>query len=83
MSKPIATAPRDGTEILVITGAGARVRCRWWQVGFTDSDGMECGGWTSTTDDYPTCWTDGVCWTVNADGRMSDQPVRWQNVERQ
>ena len=78
--QPIETAPRDGTVIKVQT-AGHLVFRASWQGGLVDESERECGGWLAEDeDDQPNCWTGGVCWAENADGRQSDQPTHWEPV---
>lgn len=37
-----------------------------------------CGAWSvDDGDPHPECWTDGVCWSSNADGEPSDPVVCW------
>lgn len=69
-------APRD-VPLIVQTERGRifRAMIRW-----LDSD----SGWTWCTveesDPVPECWTDGVCWTVNADSERSDWPARFMPI---
>lgn len=80
--QPIETAPQDGTAIQVeIPGHGSDFIVAWLE-GFTDSDDNPCGCWALVEDqEPPDCWTDGVCWAVNADGLPSAQPTRWKPLQ--
>ena len=43
----------------------------------------ECGYTWATPEEHDVCpddWTDGVCWTVSADGERSDWPVEWMHM---
>lgn len=77
--QPMETAPRDGTAIQAeIPGNGAD-NIIAWTPGFVTSGGDECSCWVIAEDqEPPSCWTDGVCWEVNADGVASVQPTRWK-----
>lgn len=72
-------APRDGTPIQAkIPGHGSDNIIAWGG-GLMDSDGETCGGWLFFGENEPPeCWTDGVCWAVNADGKPSVQPTHWK-----
>ena len=72
-------APRDGTAFQAkIPGHGSDNVIAWTD-GLIDSDGSECGSWYFAEDqEPPECWTDGVCWTVNEDGKASVQPNHWK-----
>lgn len=76
----IRTAPRDGTSIQAeIPGNGSDNIIAWLTDAYYDSDGRPCGGWTFMEDqEPPPCWTDGVCWDVNEDGKPSVKPTRWK-----
>lgn len=80
--KPIDTAKRDGTWIQAkIPGHGSD-NIIAWQIGLHDSKGHDCGGWAFVTDqEPPDCWTDGVCWASNEDGKPSVQPTEWKELE--
>lgn len=72
----MATAPKSGPVIL-LTFAGFVVKAQW-ETGFTDVDLNACGGWTAFEEEqHPPCWTDGACWSSNANEIESDQPVAW------
>lgn len=80
MWRPMDTAPSaiDGTEIAILTDSGSLVRAQLAWGRAVDSDGENCAVWiASYPGEHPPCWTDGVCWKVNADGVESDQPWRW------
>lgn len=75
--QPIETAPKYADTVKLRTASGA-VLSGFWHDQLLDSDGRECGGWASADgEEYPPCWTDGICWTVNEDGEPSDPPTHW------
>lgn len=78
--QPISTAPRDGTEIqAMIPGHGADNVIAWQADAFMTTEEETCGGWAFTRDqEPPECWTDGICWAVNADEQASVQPTMWK-----
>ncbi len=70
-------APKDGTPIRVRTSR--RQFDVSWQTGLVDDHDQECGAWhAEKVGDHPPCWTDGICWASNEDGRPSEQPQAWQ-----
>lgn len=71
------TAPRDGRPIEIKTLGGITLVVKW-ETGFCDEDERECGCWVADGDFYPACWTDGVCWSSNANYEKSDPPVAWR-----
>jgi len=76
--KDISTAPKDGTWIQArIPGYGSDNIIAWrgWYV--TDEDDEVCAWTFMTEQEPPDCWTDGVCWKVNEDGKASVQPTHW------
>lgn len=77
--RPISTAPRDGTPIQVkIPGHGSDNIVAWFN-GLLDNGGGDCGGWNWVGDNEPPdCWTDGICWEVNEDGKRSAHPTEWK-----
>lgn len=83
--QPIATAPRDGTDIqAIIPGHGTDNVIAWQVDAFLASDETPCGGWAFTTDqEPPECWTDGICWQVNEDENASVQPTHWKPLPEQ
>jgi hypothetical protein len=73
--RPIETAPRDGSRIVVITRGGIALAAKWSSIGDDFST------WIAVEDDmHPKCWTDGVCWESNEDGEQSDPPVWWTHL---
>ncbi len=76
--RPIATAPRDGTPVqAMIPGEGSDFIIRW-EGGFVGEDWEEHFAWVMAHEqEPPECWTDGVCWGLNADGIASTQPTHW------
>ncbi len=80
---PILTAPKDGTAIQArIPGHGDDNVIAWFD-GLLDEQERDCGGWQFVSEqEPPECWTDGVCWTLNADGVPSVQPTHWKHLPR-
>ncbi len=75
--QPILMAPRDGTEITVLTVGGYELLA-FWGGGLVDEEEKECGGWHAPLDgDHPECWTDGICWFSNENETPSDAPIKW------
>ena len=76
--RPISDAPRDGTELILLTLDGAALRARWDTTAEGD-DGRSIYTWHATVEGaHPRCWTDGVCWAENENNEASDPPVYWQ-----
>ena len=76
--QPIETAPKEGTVIKVQTAGGLIFRASW-QGGLVNESENECFGWLAEDEaGQPDCWSDGVCWAENADGKKSDQPTHWE-----
>lgn len=77
--QPISTAPRDGTAIQAkIPGHGSD-NIIAWQDGFLMSEDKDCDCWVFVDDqESPLCWTGGVCWEVNEDGKQSVRPTHWR-----
>ena len=74
----ISSAPRDGKTIRVQTAGGLEF-IAFWLGGLLDEQGQECGWWcVEDEDEQPESWTDGICWAKNADGKKSDQPIKWK-----
>ena len=74
----IETAPKDGTPFQARIPGHGDDNIIAWTDGLMNEDG-DCGGWYFADDqDPPECWTDGVCWGVNADGMASVQPTHWK-----
>lgn len=78
--QPIDTAPQDGTVIQARIPGNGDDNMIYWLDCFLDSDGNDCGGWAFANDEQepPQCWTDGVCWEVNEDGKPSVKPTHWK-----
>lgn len=50
--------------------------------GFFDDDGNDCCTWVFDDEDKaPPCWTDGACWSTNANGTPSVRPTHWRPYE--
>ena len=86
--QPIEKAPVDGTVIQARIPGNGSDNLIFWLDGLIDTDGNDCGGWAFTSDqEPPDCWTDGICWEVNEDGRKSIMPTHWkpynENVQRE
>lgn len=75
------TAPRNGTPIQVEIPGNGSDNIVAWTPGFVDTSGNDCSCWMFVEDqEPPPCWTDGVCWERNEDGKPSVQPTRWKTV---
>ena len=78
MSKwqPIETAPH---ELTVKVKVGRKSFPAIYRLGVSvDENGKDCDQWQAVGDDYPRCWSEGACWTSNADGDMSLPPEAWR-----
>lgn len=75
----IDSAPKDGTAVQAkIPGHGSDNIIAWTD-GLQDSNDQPAGGWQFVGDkEPPDCWTDGICWAVNEDGKASVQPTHWR-----
>jgi hypothetical protein len=64
-----------------IPGYGDDNMIYWLEDCLLDSDGNDCGGWAFANEEQepPQCWTDGVCWDVNEDGKPSVKPTHWMS----
>jgi hypothetical protein len=76
--RDMGCAPKDGTAFQArIPGHGSDNVIAWTN-GLLGPDEEDAGGWFFVEDqEPPECWTDGVCWAVNADGVPSVQPDAW------
>lgn len=75
----ISTAPKDGTEFQARIPGHGEDNVIAWETVLLDSEENDCGGWMFTREqEPPDCWTDGVCWAVNEDGKPSAQPTHWK-----
>lgn len=74
-------APRDGRTIQAkIPGYGSKNMIAWTD-GLLNDEQQACGGWYYIEESGripPECWTDGVCWGVNAELVKSVDPVAWR-----
>lgn len=71
--RPIASAPFSALAVVVLTKGGSVVKAEQ-RTGIAD-DGWV---WVASNDgEHPESWTDGVCWSENADHEESDQPAWW------
>jgi hypothetical protein len=78
---PIHTAPKDGTHIQAKIPGHGEDNIIAWMDGLIDSNGNDCGGWFFAEEqEPPDCWTDGVCWEVNEDGKPSAKPTHWKEL---
>jgi len=75
--QPIATAPQDGTEIILKVGKRS-FRAKWYII----YDGCEDGdawGWRAMEEaNYPKSWCDGICWQINSNEEQSRLPTYWK-----
>lgn len=71
--KDMSSAPLDGTIITIKTREGYVFRASYMAI-LDDEEFAWCA-----EDEYncPECWSDGVCWGVNADHVPSDPPIGW------
>jgi len=74
--KPIESAPLD-RPVTIKTRKG-----RVFKAAFDAEVEGENGSvfaWAEAKEDTaPACWSDGICWAVNADLQPSDPPVAWR-----
>lgn len=75
--KDIATAPKDGTRIVVYTAGGRALVASWQFSCCIGSDGADADAWVAQGI-YPNDWTDGICWERNEHDEPSDPPTHWQ-----
>jgi len=71
----ISTAPRD-QDIIGLTRGGKVVKMRGGRV--SDDETIWFAWHACDEDQHPSCWTDGICWSANADRKPSDPPVKWR-----
>jgi hypothetical protein len=77
--QPIETAPKDGTPFQAIIPGHGSDNIIAWTDGLLDDNEDDCGSWFFAEDqEPPDCWTDGVCWSINADGKPSVKPTHWK-----
>jgi hypothetical protein len=70
------SAPRDGTVITAEVVIEGRIQ---WSESFMDDDEAPCGGWVWVDDrEPPPDWSEGACWSSNADEVASTPPTRWR-----
>jgi hypothetical protein len=80
--QPIKTAPKNGIAFQARIPGYGEDNIIAWTGGLLNSDGDDCGGWCFAEDqEPPECWTDGVCWEVNADGLPSVKPTHWKPAQ--
>lgn len=67
---PVIVTMDDGTEFRAI------------RIYVEDGEGG-CTTW-ATAEEYepaaPECWTDGVCWGSNDEGKPSRKPAAWRSI---
>ena len=77
--QPTDTAPMD-TEVEVRTGLMAFRAKLVPGAGMTENEQL-CDQWQATREgEHPPCWSDGACWSSNADHCPSMQPEAWRPV---
>lgn len=77
--KPIETAPRDGTAFQARIPSHGDDNIIMWDCSIEHKDGDGWGTWMFASDqEPPDCWSDGWCWTENADGDQSVLPTHWK-----
>jgi hypothetical protein len=80
--QPIETAPMDGAPFQARIPGHGEDNIIAWIGGIEDDNGDIGGAWSFVEDqEPPDCWTDGICWRVNADGVASVQPTAWKPLE--
>lgn len=81
--RPIETAPMNGKTFKAkIPGHGSD-NIIAWVGGLRDDRDRDCGGWAFVEDqEPPDCWTDGICWEHNEDGKASIRPTHWAKLEQ-
>lgn len=79
--QPIKTHPTDERPFRVKMEDGHEFNVSL-QDGFLREDETEaCSFVAEEGEDYPECWTDGVCWGSNADDVASEYPVFWRPID--
>ena len=73
--RPMNTAPKDEETILITVATGEEFPVKF--------DSTAVGSWVATTDEYPDCWTGGVCWETNEYYRASMLPIAWRPIEKE
>lgn len=72
--------PAYDRRVLVLTQMG-RVFKAYLASGAAETDEGPCDQWIADDEDVcPPCWSDGACWSSNADEEPSDQPVAWAAI---
>lgn len=78
------TAPRDGTVIQVEIPNHRSDNMVYWLNDLVDDDGNFCGNWAFAYEqEPPECWSDGICWQTNEEGKPSIKPTRWKPAKDQ
>jgi hypothetical protein len=73
------TAPKSGVSIQAEIPGHGKDNVIAWMGGLENEGGEECYAWQFATEqEPPDCWTDGVCWESNEDGKPSVKPTRWK-----
>lgn len=74
--------PEENKIVLVTTKGGKEFLARHCFGVAVDENENPCWSWCAfDEDDYPDCWTDGICWTSNDDQKPSDPVVSWRPAE--
>jgi hypothetical protein len=77
--QPSETAPKDGTPFQARIPGHGEDNVIAWTDNLLDEWENDCGGWFFAEEqEPPDCWSDGVCWEVNADGQKSVHPTHWK-----
>ena len=64
-------------RVVVLTQMG-RIFKAYLADGGAESEEGPCDQWVADEESIcPPCWSDGACWSSNADEEPSDQPVAW------
>jgi hypothetical protein len=78
--QPIETAP-DDEPVQVRVGESMVFDAVLRRGASLDQDERECDQWVAIHEgEHPPCWTDGACWSSNADEVMSLQPSAWRRL---
>jgi hypothetical protein len=77
--RSIDTAPCDKTPVLIRTYMGFAFPAFYDPNSSLDSAMNSCGQWVAVHEGFhPPCWSEGACWTSNAEEVSSDPPVAWK-----
>ncbi len=70
---------RDGRPVWLRAGGKEFMASR--EVGFINDDHGDVAAWCEKIEgEAPHNWTDGVCWSSNADGHPSSKPTHYKET---